>query len=33
LRPRPFVEPAFLAKRKEALTVIADVIKEAAEGV
>ena len=32
-KPIPFVEPAFIEKRKEALSTIADVIREAIERV
>jgi len=31
MRAKPFVEPAFIAKRKEALAAMAEIVKEAIE--
>jgi len=33
MRARPFVEPAFLAKKKDAIQAMAEVMKEAVDGV
>ncbi len=32
MRARPFIEPAFLAKRRDAMEAMAEVMKEALEG-